>query len=427
MLRRPILVAILLVGALWLAGCTTSSPGRVSLTFTWLEAPPVGAALWAAIQVQDAQGTTIAELSPATFVVGEPFVLPQLRVAHGTDRVVVVELRERESLDARVLYFGRSARFSLSVDKVVTVEVALALQRPATDAGNALGIVIGLGGGLVDPAALTTATLRLESVAAVAVELSNDPSLQGARTVALGGADTSADLRFAVGAAFDADCHPERTCCELSPWDMTAGAPPSPPDGVYSVFARFIDSNGYPSPLIVAKVQVDNVPPVVVYNTVTPAFARAGQEVVVSVTANEPLASAVLTVSPPPVGFDFGEPQADATTWQWRALIPDTDDTSVYSFSVAVEDRVGNALADQPLRVDAADPASAPLTLAFDASPPAVSNVELTVSDEVLGARQFLDGGTVRASATAALSLRFDLGEDRQLAGPPSVTWGRCR
>ena len=414
-------VVLILLGAA-VAGCANVEPGAVSLSFSWVTRPADGTALWVAIRVEDRDGATLAAAPAVPFTVGAASPLPGLSVPNGVDRRVVVELREREALDARVLYFGRSAPFALEPGQRATVAVALALQRPATEAGNTLRIVLDSdGGGLADPAELAAATLRFETEAGRAVELSNDPSLRGARIILLDdGAEP--DLRCAVAGAFDADCPSDRTCCELGPWDITAGVTDPPADGVYSVFARFLDANGYASPLVVAKVQVDNAPPVIVYNTVTPAFGRAGQEVVVSVTANEPLAAATLTVTPEPVGFAFSAPESDGTTWRWRSVIPETDDDTDYQFSVDGRDRVGNPLGSYVLRDEPGDPGSAPLTLAFDASRPVLGDLALTVSDDVLGSRTVADQGTARAGTTAHITVSFTVSEDRELAGPPRVS-----
>lgn len=157
-------------------------PGTASVTFTWEEPITSQVYLWMRVETRasiDAPGTVLDSAGPLPYTPGLPFVVPLGSVAHGTDRVVVVEVREGDSPGLRIRWFGLSEPFSVAAGQHTEVPVFLQLQKPESEREGAF---IALRFGDAEPAVVTetdarAATLRMHVVPNTeAVVLANDAS-----------------------------------------------------------------------------------------------------------------------------------------------------------------------------------------------------------------------------------------------------------
>lgn len=248
--RRTARVALLVLSALLTAGCA-EPPGRVEVTFDWIDPPARALWLWAHVRASDAErGERRATAGPVAYTPGEPWMLELPDVPNGAGWVIVVEARARRELDERVLYYGVSAPFAMAPGRRASVRVELALDVPRVSTNPGLELLFdGEARGVVDRATIERATLRFGAVAADSMIVANDPTLtQGAARVELG-----ADPRVRCA-------DPERTRCIFGPWDARAGAP-ARGDGVYPVFMKLIDRAGYSSAVQTASVFLDSTAP----------------------------------------------------------------------------------------------------------------------------------------------------------------------
>jgi hypothetical protein len=386
------LVFVLAVLLLWTCGGT--EPGRFSISFSWEQAPKGTVWLWVRIEERAdpaEAGRILASDGPVEYVDGTPVGLSLEDVPNGDDRVVVVEVREGQDSGLPIAYFGLSEPFSLQPGQKGDVDV-LVMLRPPNALLNEAKLKLLFDGeerGTVGPDAIATATIQTWSVDAVAVLLARDESFTvDVMKVELSGEDLSA-----CGKKYDLD--KEYTVCETSGVDLAGGAV-NPPDGSYSIFARFIDSYGYQSAVYKESVALDSTGPQVITASASPPFARAGQDVVFSLTTQEPLGvdqdgapKAVLTVlllsGDAGTKPDFGTASRIGTsnTYVWTALMPDSGiDIATFGFGVELSDEVGNMSLTDPVT----DSDNNTVELGVDGQPPVlVSEKTSQYSQDLFG------------------------------------------
>ncbi|MFT7579558.1 MAG: hypothetical protein ACI9MR_001224, partial [Myxococcota bacterium] len=397
------------LGALLLLGCGAQDPGEVSILFAFEEPrPSAGTAFYASVSVQadDTDGArSVVAASPVTaYVVGEPFALQLDKVPNGSRLVVVVELRESENLAQRVRFYGLSGAFALNAGEQGDVNIAVPLARPRTEGDARIGILTRDGEqARLGTSDLNDVSISLASANAVRVELANSASLTEAQEVDFA-------THIPCGQTEEGE-----TLCLVTGWDLTAGAG-EPVDGQYSVFARFIDANGYGGPIESASIRADTAPPQVLRAVVAPPLARPGDTVVISVTTDEPVALPTLRVIPDGSALILEDPTQTDTTTTWHGTVrSDAMAGSTLSFEVELQDLVGNP--PTPVTV-ALDP-----TLTIDASPPTVAlSEEPTVNGMNDGLR--FEGDLVHATAGDALEFSLEVGDDLALRGTVAVSIG---
>ena len=374
-MKKIIIACLILAGLCPLSCALTEEPGSFSMSFEWDKPPEGEIYLWVRVE-ERADGATsgpiLASAGPALFVYGEPFELTMDSVANGDDRVIVVEVREGESAGLPVLYYGLSDPFSLYPGMNVKVDVPMELQTPEADEMEASVELLFAGGDgdTVSPDDISNGTIRTRSFGAVGIVLANDASFtSNLRSLTLGDGES-------VTCTQEADGDATWDLCEIPSWDLLAGLPDLG-DGLYSVYVKFADKNGYESQVYKDSVVLDSQAPTVLVAALTPEVAHSGETVVLSVTFHEALhtdpALALLTVSPQSETMPvFSGPLrvGDSTSYVWSADIPelDVEDEHIYTFEVDVLDSLGNQGEAQPLM----DADGAPLEFGIDAVAPTV-------------------------------------------------------
>ncbi len=301
--------AVLFAG-LTLGACTgnlrlpgdNKTPGTFEVEFRWRGTPPEPSGnLFVFGFVLDCAGVTDAACMDARqqrqLSLSGPQVYdgsPELAfesVPNGTDRVVLMEFREGNTLDAQVLYAGRSGRFTLEPGKHVVVPVEVEI--------------------LPTPAAPGVTRPTVEVVADVTV---NDGSPRGRRYVTDADVAVKVTAENAVRVRISAD--PTMTNAAVTqtleysalaaapgggvlvPWNVQQGEMACTVAGgcARRVYVRVLDAQGYASPQVGDEVILDVVDPSVTGTSgpIASVF-RAADEVIYVVDFNEPMA-----VSPAP-------------------------------------------------------------------------------------------------------------------------------
>jgi hypothetical protein len=270
------------------ASCGLSGAGSFSLSLSW-ESPPEGP-VWVWVRVEERSdpetpGKTLGSAGPEEYSYGEPFTASVGEVTNGSDRYVVVEVREGPSAGLPVLYYGISDPFSIEPGKQTHVDVPLALNRPETEEYKPTVTLLfdGEPAQAAGLAAVQKATIRTRSYSAVALQLANDPSFSANLTsVALGDdGDATCTIEEDAGVSWDV--------CLYSGWDLTAGHD-SVTDGTWSVYVKFVDKRGYESQVHKGSVLLDSTPPVAIVSALSQAYARGLETVALTVTFHEALA-----------------------------------------------------------------------------------------------------------------------------------------
>jgi hypothetical protein len=430
---RTLLLTALLMAAAGLASCGGMEPGNVSLKFAWSEPP--AEAVWVWVRVEERlelhkAGPILASAGPAEYIAGQPLELDLLQVPNGSDRVVVVEVRESDNPLVPVLYYGLSQPFSVSAGKTTEVEVALDIKAPDTAQYSAQVSLRfeGTEPEAVNLAQAQAATVATASVGAAAIVLANDASFSANLTTLSLDSSDKATCVEEVETVEGVEVAWQK--CELEGWDLRAGLPDLG-DGVYSVFAKFVDSQGYESQVYSASVVLDRQAPVLLAASISPAVAHAGQVVTITASFHEELAeddNGPSLVVEPAVEFapEFGAAQrmGDSNSWQWTAEVEtlDQEDQNVYTFEVEVSDALGNDAELTPLL----DLDSNPLELRIDALPPVLIDPdEIVFSDDLFG----IDGAPDSGENLLAFDFVFeertpDLSSDDECSSCPEVLIG---
>ena len=359
-----------------LLSCSLSDePGRFSMSFK-CDTPPDGEIfLWVRVEERVASATSgpiLASAGPSSYVHGEPFELTMDSVANGDDRVIVVEAREGESAGLPVLYYGLSEPFSLSPGMNVAVDVPMELQTPEADEMEASVTLEFEEGPLatVNKAQLEFAHLVTRSTGAVKIVAANDASFTaGLQTWELGTEHFPCEKEEdGDGVLWDV--------CTSSEWNLLEGLP-SEADGLYTVFVKFVDKNGYESQVYKSAVELDTQAPLVVAASASPEVVAGGATLALTVSFHEELhpdpTMLQLWVEPEDGNLSFGEPTQVGTSnsWGWLADVPtqQEDDGNEYTFTVGATD-VGGNTNDPPQALT--DAQGTPLVVRVDPVGPAV-------------------------------------------------------
>ncbi|MFT7580377.1 MAG: hypothetical protein ACI9MR_002046 [Myxococcota bacterium] len=356
--RLSILVIVLF------AACDTA-PGERSVRFNWVDPPAAGTTLYLTLEVQrrpdlSVEGPVLAATPPTAIKAGVPIATQLKGVPNGDGIRVIAEVRAALGPGQRALYYGISEPFSLAPGKTDLPSLDLDLHRPETERNNTVGLRFPAGVGVPSLTDITTSTVVLTTAKATVIELGNDPTL---------GDSTRIDVA--------SECVPEgeQSVCEVTYWNLARGA--TVDGGIFTVYARFVDRNGYPSETIPAQVRADAEPPKVLLAAALPAFGRPGGKFLLSVTTNEPVAAPELIVIPA-TGLVLPPPETvDATTWTWRGEFQEElIGGEAFAFEIVLEDLAKNS--SERLALETVP--GLPLQVTVDAEPPLIVLDDLLIA-----------------------------------------------
>jgi len=255
------------------------------------------------VRVEDRSGTEgagsiLASVGPEAYAPDSQFSVALREVPNGSNRVVVLEVRESDNPGMPVLYYGLSEPFDIVPGTTSEAKVFLQLQQPLVEQHDT-SIQLTFDGEPADtvgPALLGSATIVTRSAHTVTVVLANDPSFSANLTTLP--VDSPGPLCECVTEEIEGV---PWTDCSIGPWPMTKDLPETVfGDGLYSVYVKFVDTFGYESQVYKASVVLDSLAPVPLAASLSPTAAHLGQTVLVSVSVHEPLAetSSVLSAIP---------------------------------------------------------------------------------------------------------------------------------
>jgi hypothetical protein len=250
--RHLAAVAFLLSGA----SCSLPRDGSFTVTFSWVGSPPAEGSAWIHARVEQrdpgppATVHTLAAAPVVLYTHDAHLSLP--KIPDGEDRVVVVELRERQEADSQVLYYGLSGPFATKAGTTQTVTVAMALVPAPGATVSAVSVTSNGGRGVVSSPSVQ---LRLVTDTGASARISNQLTFPDAwtKSLALGGADAPPDSQA-----------PDEY---LASWDLDWGAatPCEDPNACQRfVFVQFVDDQGYRSATVSDVVILDTQPPQIV-------------------------------------------------------------------------------------------------------------------------------------------------------------------
>ena len=369
MRKRDIFAAIILF-------CCVScgvEPGRFSMDFTW-DTPPHGEVwVWARVEERDVPvqaGRILASAGPVSYEVNAPVQIQMDDVPNGTDRYLVIEVREGQNPTLPILYYGISESFSLAAGAATHVDVPMILQVPEALAVEAQVMLEfdGTDKKMVNLEQLRNATVVLESAQAVSVMMASDAGVSEnlVELLLVDGDQLACEQQDRDGLLLDV--------CRYSGWDLAIGKTGELPEQQYSVFVKFLDRYGYESQVYRASAILDSSAPKVVLGSLSPAVTRPGADTWLNVNFNESVAvesGLTLHISPDlPAGSSISEPQllGSSTTCLWTiSLAQDwTGTAEIFTFSVDTIDALGNS----GTGFSVVDSDQEQLTLAIDFVPP---------------------------------------------------------
>ena len=359
-----------------LAASCGEDPGSFTMSFSWDKAPGDTVYIWVRVEHRtdpETPGTILTSAGPEAYTIGEPVALEMADVPNGDDRYIIADVRESANTSLSILYYGISHPFSLAPGLHTHVEVPLDLQTPESQLHTATVELLfdGKTQDTVGENEIKDATVATHSSGAVSIFVANDASFDaGLAEYTIGESEelTCTTDNDADGVTWDQ--------CQIDSWDLLAGLDEES-DQAYTVFVKFLDRYGYESQVYKASVVLDSEAPLVIVASMTPPVARPGGEVYLNVSFHEPLAvggePAALHVAPElPAGSTSSGPSqvGNSNAYVWVISISDgpIDEATEYTFSVDVEDLLGNAVTGQPLL----DEAGEPLTMRIDATPPTI-------------------------------------------------------
>ena len=341
------LSALLLVPAL--VACT-DAPGSFSISFLWDVPPEEKVYIWVRVEERDdpaQQGRILDSAGPDAYVQGESMSVSLESVAHGTNRVVVVEVRSLPDPNQSILYYGLSKPFELRAGDRKTVEVPMYLRPPETEEHPRSVSLLFEGEPRVSVSLeeAKAAVVQTRSVASHSIILDNLPSFVGNLTVLEMGTDRGLECVQEEdedeGATYDV--------CNWGPWNLTAGLEALPANGKLTVYAKFVDLNGYESPAVDASVNLDSMGPRVMAAKLSSSVVNPGGQVLLTVSLDEQVkldGGAVLSSPGAPAGVQLEGPVqvGDSTSYQWAVKVSDaTVETSdPLNFDLTLEDQYGN-------------------------------------------------------------------------------------
>jgi hypothetical protein len=383
---RPLLLALIILPVPGLVSGCAQEPGSFTLDIEWDEEPADSLWLWVRVEQRTdvtKEGPILASNEPARWIPGEPLSVGLSGIPNGDSRVLVIEAREEKNSSMAVLYFGVSEPFSIQPNEHTHVSVPMKLQRPEADAMEA-SMHMEFGGD--DTRTSVTfeegknASIVISSSGAVGVAVANDASFS-ANLQTLVFENDDSGLITCTQEEPDADGL-VRTSCTIDPWCIMCELPTNEDggndDGLYSVYLKFVDRYGYESVVFKDSVFLDTEPPGIVAVSLTPEVAKSGDTVALSVSFHEKLHSDIsladLTVTPssdtlPP--FSAAEQVGTSNAYVWKTEIPsaEVDDDNVYTFTLNVQDGLGNERTS-----DLVDSDGEPVELRLDAAPPVLVN-----------------------------------------------------
>ncbi len=385
--RRPFWLTVAL--ALLVTSCGMDA-GSFTIKFSWDEPPTDTVYMWLRVEERTeptVQGNILASVGPLQYNHDEAFQVALDEVPNGSNRVVVVEVRELPDANQTILYYGFSAPFALEVGKDTVAEVPIYLQVPETKQYDR-HVELLFAGEPQDRIALaqaSNATIRTRSVNSKTIVLDNRPSFDGNPTYL--------DLAGRGGLVCEQEPVPDADAnydlCTFGPWDLLAGLEGEPESGKLTVYAKFVDQNGYESPAIQASVNLDAQGPRVLAASLSNDVVKPGDSLLLTVSLDEAVAidavALSLTGAPSGVALDGPFRVGDSTTYQWFISVAESQASteSPVGFTVVLEDELGNPTPP------AGDPAltlctsyeafacaagSAPLQFAIDADKPELLN-----------------------------------------------------
>lgn len=264
---------------LLLCACS-SDAGGFEVHFEWQDAPPDAAQrlfMVGRVEYAPSAGTaavrTLATAGPEELLGRVQLEFSDVPI--GSERRVIVELREERGSAAQVLYYGISERFELRADRRSIVPVMLKLTGvpgAAAGSGKASLSVEGLEPG--HKLNRSEITLLASSEGAVALELSNRSGFPSAATRRVQLADS--DTRELEGG--------QRAYAV--PWNLDEGSTEADActlnDCLRTVYARFLDRNGYASTVFALQLVLDRQEPQVLRDRVTRTVEPASDNVLIS-------------------------------------------------------------------------------------------------------------------------------------------------
>lgn len=344
MLRAGLLYLATLCAA---CGLGPAEPGSFSVVFSWPDGRPLGESWVYARAEQGSVGARLQVAEAPIVPLSDAVTIAFPSVPHGTDYVVIVEIKAAPDKQARTLLFGQSSSFALRPGKHVDVDVALTLSAAPSagengDSSDAVRVVQANAAGRVNNARVT---LSLAASGATRAVVAHDFSMQAGRQ------EVSLDATPRDGQRYLLEWNLDDELCEA----VTC------PDGPRMVFVQFANDWGYSSAIVDGRVVLDRVAPEVAATSISPSPARVGARVALRLDPTEPLGAVpTLQVSPEDPGFGPFSPLSGGA-YVAQYVVPETSpDRQELTFSVVLEDRAGNVrnvTLEEPLLIDARAPA----------------------------------------------------------------------
>ena len=354
------------LSALFLVSCG-QDPGSFSMSFAW-DKPPEGK-VWFWVRVEERvdatqSGPILASAGPESYEDGESLTLAMGDVANGKNRYVIAEVRDGDNTILPIIYYGISDQFELAPGVHTHVDVSMVLQAPEVESVES-SVALEFDGETLDQVGLNEihdATIVTRSVHALSVVLANDAGFSANQTEV----DLNTHDNIQCETEDDADGLTWDVCF-YSGWDLAPEGESK--DQEYTVFAKFVDQNGYESHVYRASVFLDSQGPQVLLGSLTPAVAFPGADVYLSISFHEEAMQGSLSVEVEPALPEdsvFGPPERVGTSntyiWGINLAADWSAGVDTYTFLVSTEDGLGNKWPGQIV----VDPDKEPLTLLID-------------------------------------------------------------
>lgn len=298
MRSRGIAARLLLVAVVAVAALAACDPGLIEAEFKWPDGVrptyPEGAEPVSTLRIEKRANPQVPgpEIAPAVTQSFDETILRVPEIPYGTDRVIIVEVRPSATGD--VDWYGISEPFSNQRGEHKKIPILMGPITPPQlvpqSQGETIEVVTAtLAEGRVgkkDVEVILTADVR-----AVKARLSNISGLPDGQssTVDLRGLEPLADgpegfhrykMRWDLERDLEEPCQNQNYC-------------------VRQVHARFIDAQRYASLPATTTVVLDNAPPTLVpsLTTIAPSLAKAGQHIILNITASETIRSPVVRLT----------------------------------------------------------------------------------------------------------------------------------
>ena len=292
---RTILLALLV----WVASyaCSTNAPGSISLKLEWEETPTEAAWIWLRVEArldEKMPGTILSSTGPHLFEPGEPLSMKMPEVPVGSNRVLVVEVREGENSGLPIRSYGISSPFQLKNGERGSLDISVLVHRPEAEY-NAPELTLMFDGTArprAKPDDMEQATLRMRCSRALSVVVANDASF------------IANQKAFPLETAKDVHCEDETDgevawkICEVDGWNIKADVAEQG-DVKYPVYVRLVDQFGYESKSYMTGVIQDSVDPSVLSASLALTAPEGAGLGTVSAIAEGTIIELVFTVSEP--------------------------------------------------------------------------------------------------------------------------------